>query len=702
MTGRLLHIDFETRSVCDLPKRNVYIYADDPTTDVWCAAWAFDDDEPRLWWPSEPCPPEIAEHVRAGGIVAAWNAAFERIMWRAILGPRYGWPVPALEQYRCVMVMAYALGLPGKLSEAAPALGIDVTKDMGGHALMLRMAKPRRVDPNGTIVWWNDAEKLERLGAYCVQDVKTEQACYRRLLPLRASEQQAWCMDQRMNDRGVFIDAALCERADAIAEATVRDLNAELRRVTGDEVRAVTNAAELIRFCKARGVETDSIAKDQLADLLVRDDLPADVRRALEIRQEGGKTSVAKVGKLLSLRQADGRMRGNLQFHGAGTGRWAARGAQLQNLPRPDGDLWRDHDLGEAIDDILAGRDHRYIEVMHGPPMTVVSDCIRGMIAAPPGRKILAADFSQIEARMTAWLGGQHDKLEVFRAFDAGRGPDVYTVQAGQIYGEPITKKDPRRQTGKVAVLSLGFQGGAMALLKMSKNYPDVDMAAAFPAVWAASSELARENAEDAWEQRGKGRGVGREAWFASELVKIAWRASNPAVVQRWRDCEAAAIAAVREPGTVHEAGRLRYRVAGSWLFCRLPSGRAMAYAYPKVEMKELPWNGPDGRPAQAPGLTFMGVNGITKRWEKQSAYGGLLFQNAVQAAARDIMVEALIRAEARGYEPVLTIHDEGVFEADEGFGSAEELCAIMVAPVAWADGLPIAADGFEAKRYRK
>jgi len=695
---KLLHVDVESRSACDLTRKNAHIYFDDPTTDLWLLAWAFDDNEPVLWHPGDPCPPEVRTHIESGGLIAGWNCAFEKLAFNALLGPKHGWPIPHPEQYRCVMVMSYALGMPGKLEHAAPALGIDITKDMAGSALMLRMAKPRKTLPNGEIIWWDDPEKIEALGAYCLQDVRTEQACYKRLLPLRAAEQQVWFFDQRVNGLGIYVDAKLCNAASKIIEKATERLNAAMQKATDGHVRGITNAADLIRFCKDRGVETASVAKDELAGLLLRSDLPKDVRKALEIRQEGAKTSTAKVKKLLDLRQADGRMRGNLQYHGASTGRWSARGAQLQNLPRPSIKVTQ-----EVIDDVLRG-DDIWIEMMHGPAMSVVSDCIRGMIGAPPGRKIVAADFSQIEARVTAWLSGQTNVLDAFSLADRKLGPDIYIAEAAGIYRVPaasIGKEDDRRQVGKVAILSLGFQGGAMALMAMAAAYR-LDMADVYPSIWEIASESARESAMDAWEQRGKASGSDERAWVASELVKIAWRAANPATVAMWKECEVAAMNAVADPGSVHDAGRLRYRVAGSWLFCRLPSGRTIAYAYPKTEMREVPWEDADGRPAKVKGLAFMAVDSFTRKWSKQGAYGGLLFQNAVQGAARDVMVEALMRAEAAGYDPVMSIHDEGIFEADEDFGSAEELCAIMREPPAWASGLPIEATGFEARRYRK
>lgn len=376
-----LHIDVETRSALDLQASNAYCYFDHETTDLWCAAYAFGSTEPKLWFPGQPCPPAIVEHVEAGGLVYAWNAQFERLAWRRLLGPKYGWPVPKLEQYRCVMAQSYAMALPGKLEHAAIVLGLSQMKDDLGYRLMMKMCRPQQPKKNEKpgLYWHDDPADLIRLGQYCQQDVRTEVAIFERLLPLNETEQQTWFLDQRINDRGVYIDADLCNAANKIVDQTTKKLNQELTRITDYEVRALSNTAEIIRFVRKHGIDADSVAKDQVIDLLIRDDLPPVVRRVLEIRQEGAKTSTAKINAMLARRQADSRMRGNLQYHGASTGRFSARGAQLQNLPRPS----MKGDLSQVIDDLMLG-DAEVIEVLHGPPLSIVSDCIRGMIRAEP------------------------------------------------------------------------------------------------------------------------------------------------------------------------------------------------------------------------------------------------------------------------------------------------------------------------------
>lgn len=713
MSDPILHLDVESRSAVDLPATNAYVYFDDPSTDLWLLAWAFDNDEPKLWFPGDPCPPEVAEHVRHGGLLAAWNCAFERLAWRKLLAPKYGWPELQLEQCRCVMAAALALALPAKLEHCAPALGLSQVKDAEGHALMLRMSKPRKArkgeDPNG-VYWWDEPEKIERLARYCADDIRTETAIFDKIMPLPASEQAVWFLNQRLNDRGVYINEPLCIAGAAVVASAGKRLDEEMKRVTDYDVRGVSNVADLVAFCRKNGVPTDSVKKDELADLLVRDDLPPAVRRALEIRQEGSKTSTAKIAKMRATRQADGYMRGNLQYHAATTGRDGARGAQLQNLPRPAIKV-----NAAVISTVLRG-DADEIDMLYGrsfppkentPPITamsVISDCIRSMVAAGPGKRLLAADYSQIEARMTAWMAGEEHVLEAFIAADNKTGPDTYIVSAAGIYRvdpSTIDKEDPRRQVGKVSDLSLGFGGGAMALLKMAKNYR-LDIADAHDTVMASATAANIEKAEEAWEQRGKGAGVTARRWLTAEVIKLGWRDSHPATVAYWKECNDAAIAAVENPGLVTQAGPLKYRKNGSWLFCRLPSGRCLAYAYPAVKLKDVPWLNADGTQAQRPALTFWAVDSFTKKWSEQGFYGGLAVQNPVQGAARDVMVGGMLRVDGAGYLPVLQVHDEVVAEALKGFGSLDEFLSLMRRPVKWAPGLPIAAEGWEGPMYRK
>lgn len=681
------HVDFETRSACDLKVCGVYVYASDPTTDVHCLAYAFDDEPVQLWRRGEPIPPDLENHIVFGGTLTSHNAAFERAIWREVMAKRHGWPNPETEQWRCTMIFAYAMALPGSLEGLGPALNTGFNKDLVGNRLMLAMSKPRKPkkgEPTDGLLWRDGPEDLERLYSYCRSDVEAERAGDKRLVRLRPSEQALWHLDQQINDRGVPVDAGLARRNLAIVDAHTRRLDKEMAAVTDWEVSACSNVNQLKVFLKNKGVVlgeklnkatmqyTETLDKESVANILLGDIHPA-ARRALELRQEGGKASVDKIDALINGMDADGRARGLLQFHAANTGRWGGRRFQPQNILRPD----EDFDVDGAIEVILNNPTARAMDIldaMFGTPITCVSYTLRGMVAAPAGRKIVAADYSNIEGVVLAWLAGEQPRLQAFREYFAGKGPDLYCVAASGIYGKPVTKKDKEeRQIGKVAELACGYGGGVGAFQTMAAAY----------GVSVPDSQ--------------------------AEEIKSAWRDSNPNIVEFWSDLDDAAIDAIHHPGRAVSAGPITYKVVGSFLWCRLPSGRALCYPYPKVLPVKTPW----GQMKDA--VTFKTVPNVsnrkktvwedtsnTSKWARISTYGGALCENVTQAVARDLLAEAMVRLEANGYPIILTVHDENVSEVAEGFGSASEYEEIMCELPAWANGLPIAASGFEAERYRK
>ncbi len=716
-----LHLDIETRSEINLTTVGSYVYFAHPSTDILCAAYAFGDkDEPKIWTPDQPCPQAIIDHVNNGGKIVAWNAAFERQGWNSLLHPRYGWPLPKLEQFRCTMAETLAMNLPGKLEAAAPALGLDIRKDEAGHKLMMQMCKPRPNKKNPSVIlWWEDDARKQRLYEYCKQDVRTEQAISTRVLPLRPEELKIFHLDAKINDRGVFIDEKLCHYAKAIVAVETNRLNKRMYYATGGKVPAATNVSQIIQFLGEKGVNTASVAQEALTDLLILD-IPEKCQKVLEIRQEAAKTSTAKINAMLARRDADGRMRGNVQYHGAGTGRWAARGAQLQNLPRPviikgDGEAFSQN-YEFAIANIMLGS-NEILELLYDRPLTVVADCIRGMIIAAPGNELIAADFSNIEGRDTAWLAGQEDKLDAFRAFDNGTGADLYLLAASAVYGVPVKDAKHFRQVGKVCELALGFQGGAGAFANMAKNY-GLKVGKLFDGIRERASEATRQKAEAGWESRGKRSGMEKHAWIAAELIKLAWRQKNHRIADYWKELNNAALDAYDNPGEVVVAGKVRYRVNGSFLWCRLPSGRALCYPYPRLQsmiMAEYPDGYQESMPrheAIEQGLKIVGdarsrlvyktVDQWTRKFREKPFYGGLAMENIAQAVARDVMAEAMVRLEDAGYPVVLTVHDEIICEIPEGYGSLEEFNQIMTMLPAWAEGLPIAASGWRGHRYRK
>lgn len=709
-----LHIDFETRSPVDLRRTNVYVYAADPHTDLWCAAYAFGDEPPALWRLGEPMPPRIRAHVVATGELVAWNAQFERVIWRDILGPRYGWPVPTTRQWRCAMAEAYALALPGSLSGCAAALrlGAAFQKDATGQALMLRLSAPRSwtVPTDGAPVapvWWDDEEKIERLGQYCIQDVIVEREIEHRLLRLRPAERELWLLDQRINDRGVGIDAQLCRNAEVLVRRALGAANAEMVRVTKGAVASCNATAQIRGFLVKRHVAAPSIDKASVRALL-DGDLAPDARRVLELRQMAAKSSTAKIAAMLARRQADGRMRGNLQYHGASTGRWAGRGAQLQNLPRPTGNL-----IDETLAAILAG-DAAALDQITDNPLQAVTNVIRSAIVAAPERELMAADFSNIEGRVVAWLAGEAGKVERFREFDAGRGADLYLVAAAGIYNVPVDEAKHYRQVGKVCELSLGYQGGAGALDKMARGM-GLDLDGAYDSVDAAATHDMKRAAHLSWLARGRASGMTERGWLAADLIKQGWRRNHPAIVFFWQALNAAAMAAIRDPGTVVEVENcphIQFVMRFGFLFARLPSGRTLSYPQARIAQVEqevqdrVAWidgiETPVMKTVRRATVRHACAQANATGWGVQFAYGGYFCENVVQAVARDLMAEAMVRVERAGIPVVLTVHDEVLAEPRKGAVRLDDFVRLLTACPAWAAGLPIAAAGWVGPRYRK
>ncbi|AKR54355.1 DNA polymerase I [Devosia sp. H5989] len=740
-----LELDAETRSDVDLKRCGAYVYFESPNTDCLMISWKIGETKGR-WRRGQPCPPEIVAHVEAGGMVTAHNNAFERLLWWKVLTPRYGWPILRLEQCRCTAATAAAMALPRALGDLGAALGLQVQKDKEGAALIRFFSVPRKPkkdeNPNG--LYWHEPEdypeKFERFHDYCDVDVETEAEGDRRMVPLSADEQALWVIDQRINDRGIRIDARSARAAMALAEKAKKLLDREMREITGGAVTACSQVSRLLEWVQAQGIDIASAAKAEVTDLLDKTDLPHAVRRALEVRQEAAKTSVAKLKAMLDGANADGRVRGTNIYHGASTGRWVNVRVNFANLPRPRKVYEKaELDRGELFR-AFRQADPDWLRFLYGDevgrPLHLVSDAIRSFIWAAPGHDLVQADYTSIEGAVTAWLAGEGWKVKaLFEIMADPSLPDMYRRAAAGIMNmttDEITKSHPLRQSvGKVSELALGFGGGVMAFVSMSRNY-GVDLDPLFGPVWEAADEERREKAVWRYEgvlKRGKeGTDVlSREAWLACELIKVGWRANNPATKEAWHALEDAARSAIREPGTQHTVlgGKLTYMVARGFLWLRLPSGRCLAYATPrltdqvwaKIKLPDGDWSEPEvmdravaeARPSlyeiqgsTSPRISFLGVDGITKKWVRQPLYSGLCFQNPVQAIARDLLVNGIRKAESAGYPVIAHVYDEILTEVRRGFGSVDEFEKLICELPEWAAGLPLMASGWRGKRYRK
>ena len=319
----------------------------------------------------------------------------------------------------------------------------------------------------------------------------------------------------------------------------------------------------------------------------------------------------------------------------------------------------------------------------------------------PGKKKLIAADYANIEGRVLAWLAGEEWKLNAFRAYDAGTGPDLYKVAYGRSFGiAPEHVDKPQRQIGKVQELALGYQGGPGAFQAMARGY-GIDIGASYDLV-VGSAPAAAAKAEKAWLARGKRSGMTERAWTAAEVIKILWREAHPNVTAFWWNLQDAALEALDSPGSTVPCGPVKFRKAGSFMFLQLPSGRALCYPYPRPAIKEMPWDGDDGRPAMRRVFSYKGVDSYTRKWSDCYAYGGLWAENVTQAVARDILAEAIVRLEERNYPVVLTVHDECVSEVPIGFGTVDEFCAIMTENPTWLGNCPVTATGWEGPRYKK
>ena len=690
-----VHLDFETRSTVDLRKCGAYVYANHPTTDMLCKAYRLDDGPVELIKFGDELPLELKDLTKDKHVEwLAHNANFEFLIWNFCCAKKYGWPQIPLDRFNCTMVRAFSMGLPGTLEMASKAVGIKAEKDMKGQRIMLQLCKPRSYNDDGTPNWWTPGiddkqidiqAKYDHLYRYCKQDVIVETALDKRLLDLTPVEKKLWILDQKINFRGVGVDIPTAKRAIDLVTSEKNILDKKMKHLTDGFVGTCNSSVNLKQWINTQGyqfiegetefsnelildgdtLEIGGVAKDVINDLLENDDLCDFVREAILLRKEASRNSTAKLKKMISGADLDSRVRGCFQYYGAAsTGRWAGRRIQLQNLPRP---TIKQEQINRIFEMLQNNSDPqfqaRYLKTFFDSPMEAMASCIRGFLVPEPGKKYVAADFTAIEGRVLAWLANETATLQIYE----GHGK-IYEYTASLIYRCPISeigKDDIRRLIGKVATLAMGYQGGVGAFQSMAKVYflkvPDAQ----------------------------------------AENIRDLWREANPNIVKYWYNVENAAIAAVKTPGLKTVAGPADHRqiafiVKGSFLFCRLPSGRAICYPYPQLKTVKTPW----GQPKLA--LTYKGT--VLGKFVRRVAYGGLIVENITQAVARDLLAEALFRVEAHGYETVMHIHDEIVTEVNEAdhLKNAKNLEDILCTLPIWAQGLPINAAGWEGMRFRK
>ncbi|MEY4402166.1 MAG: hypothetical protein RIR91_201 [Verrucomicrobiota bacterium] len=678
-----LWLDTETFSETPI-KAGLYRYA--ANAEVMLLAWAVDEGPVKVAdLTAGRMPQEFVDALRDAEEIWAHNAQFDRAVLRTA-----GW-APALARWRCTMVQALSHSLPGSLDSLCTILRVpqDTAKLKTGKDLVRLFCTPRpknmrlrRATRETHPVEWRLF--MEYAGA----DIRAMREVHRRLPRWNFPDLELalWHLDQRINDRGYGVDVDLAEAALQAIDEERQRLTHLARDMTGGEVGSATQRDTLLdHIAGTYGVILEDL-KGSTVDKLLDSDLPQGLRELLEVRQQASTTSTSKYRALVA-GQTDGRLRGTMQFCGAGrTGRWAGRTFQPQNLPSRD--LLPPDQIELGIDALKAGVAHMCFDSV----MALTSSCIRSCIVAPPGRKLVAADLSNIEGRVLAWLAGEEWKLAAFQAFDAGTGPDLYKLAYAKSFGvrpEDVTKG--QRQVGKVQELALGYEGGVGAFLTFADAY-GIDLEEMARTAWnSLPVDLVTEADEfHDWtlSQRRSTHGLSREAFICCDVFKRGWRRSHPGTVSLWRLLDDAVRTAIDSPGKEIKVGALLVLRQRAWLRVVLPSGRSLCYPSPKVE---------DGK------ITYAGLNQYSRKWERLGTYGGKLVENVTQAVARDVMASAMPGIDAAGYQIVMTVHDEVVTEApDLPDYHEEDLARRMSTPPDWAQGLPLAAAGFQSHRYRK
>jgi DNA polymerase len=645
----VLSIDFETRSRIDLKERGLDVYSSDASTEILCLAAGTSPDHVEVWTPDQ-VPQWVFDHVASGGTVSAWNAAFEWHIWNRV-GARLGWPEIKWVQMVDSMGVAAANNIPQDLDTAGEVMGAEFQKDKRGKKLIQLLCKPQR-----TGAFNEDPALMAELLEYCKRDVQTEISIVSKLRPLTASEQDMWVITQKINQRGVPVDARELQNIIQVVDKEMQAINGRITTLTGGI--EVTKRDQLLRWFREHGVLlTDMQAETIEAESKKAHEDPL-VDEVLQLRTNGAKTSVTKFSKMAEV-QVGSRIRNGLVYHGASTGRWASRGINLQNIARPA--MWmKDKDIEDAVELALVKGDYEGMRARFGDKtMDACASIVRNAIKAPQGYSFIDADLSSIENRVASWIAGQNDKVEMFR-----KGLDEYkTFASTSLYHVPYDEvtKD-MRQISKSAVLGCMFGQGAKGLVAYAESMGVV--------LTLAQSEQAVE----------------------------AYRLSYAKVKNCWYAMGQAAVDAVRNPGKAFPAGKVMIKVAKGALWMQLPSGRLICWQRPEIAQEYTPW----GKLADV--VYVVSQNTFTRKWGRNKLIGSSIFQSSVQGTARDFLAEATRTLEGEGVDVLNLIHDENLSmsRTEDAKIVEEKLMRALTTPPVWADNFPLAAESWIDTRYRK
>ncbi len=679
--------DLET--YCEIPITNgTHAYAEG--VEVMLFAWAIGDEPVSVWdlTAGELIPSRLRKAIADPDTLLYFhNSHFDRTVLRHAM-PELA---PPVERWRDTMVQALAHSLPGALGALCEVLGVpqDKAKDKEGKSLIQLFCKPRpknsklrRATSKTHPVEW------QRFVAYAGLDIEAMREVNKRLPKwnYQGAELALWHRDQRINDRGVCMDVQLAQAAIEAVDLEQKRLAKRTQVMTDGEVQAATQRDAMIKhIVESYGVDLPDMQRSTLERRIADPDLPSPVKELLAIRLQASTTSTSKYKSLMKGISSDGRLRGTLQFCGASrTGRWAGRLFQPQNLPRPTLEQER---IDEGIEALKSG----CADLLFDNVMELTSSALRGCIMAPAGKKLVVSDLSNIEGRKLAWLAGEAWKLDAFRRYDEGTGPDLYKLayaRAFNISHEDVTKY--QRQIGKVMELGLGFGGGVAAFLTFALVY-GLDLeelaTAALPNILRDVQREAKSWYDESVKRKAT-YGLTERVFIACDSLKRLWRRAHPETCDFWYQLERTVRAAITTPKKTLYCGYLKVRRDGAWLRIQLPSGRALCYPSPSIEKGNI---------------TYMGINSYSRKWQRLKTYGGKLVENVTQAAARDVLAGNMPLIENAGYSIVLTVHDEVICEAPDSDNYTDAaLSSLLSTNPTWAPDIPLNAGGFEALHYRK
>jgi len=733
--------DFETIARANLKKTGAYEYSRDPATFASCFAMKANNDSRLLfldYYKMRTPWGELPERFRRQWeawildpdvVFTAHNAFFEQCIYNNVLVARFGWPKIAPNKWRCTAAKAAAVAIPRNLADAGAVMRLQVQKDFEGHRVMMKLCKPTAafvkwkkqfdkyisrgqedladamIDEGAPDEFWTPEtapEDFEKLYKYCKIDVLAEEKLDESLPDLNDFEQELWYLDQKINWRGVQVDMPVVKKISGIMAAEAKTMGKELDVLTMGLVSSGNARNQILEFLQMEGIELPDLKAKTVDDFLANGKVTGDAKKLLEIRRALSKASTAKYQKFILCAESDGRARDLFLYHGASTGRWGGKNVQPQNFPR--GII---KDIDEAIFQIKDCTTDE-LKLLYGENlMPLFSSVLRGMFVASPGHLLFVEDLNAIETRVLWWLAGHRAGLQMFH-----KGEDPYKHQAAAIFKKSILEiTDDERQVGKAAVLGCGYQMGGK---KFQTSAWDV---------YRAKVDL--------------------------ELAKVAvtsYREMHWPVAELWENYNNACIFAVENPGKTYRVGKVRFFSKNNFLWVELPSGRKLAYKDPSVEFAKtlvMTKTMEDGetdtiyaaslemyRDALSKGykktnefqskrLKYFAVNHKAKKadcvipkWTREASYGGKIAENIVQAVARDVLAEAIVRAEKKSFSVLMHSHDELASEAPQfkfelardskGVLYCPEYREIMETVPAWGEGLPLKSGGWVGPRYKK